>query len=239
MRFYDVESEFYDLFYFNDTRDIPLYRKFLCPKVLDVMTGTGRILYHLKPDYGVGLDIHEKMLAKANENLKGMKVKLVHEDARDFNLDEKFCLIIIGYNSIMMFPKEDREKILISSVRHLSEEGLIIVDTLNPFALVEDIVHYGDTVEKNGIYYSRFFVPRWKGDHWVITYFYDVVKDEIVRRKYASLNLYPVYLGDLQEEMKNASLCIKEIYGDYDFSDFDEEKSDRIIVVAQKCGEKQ
>ena len=238
MKFYDVESEFYDIFYFNDTRDIALYRKFLCPKVLDIMTGTGRILYHLKPQYAVGLDSNEKMLSKAKENLKGANIKLISADARDFDLKEKFCLIIIGYNSIMMFPPEEREKILKSSAKHLTENGVLIVDSLNPFALVEDIVHYGDTVEKDGIYYSRFFVPRWKDDHWVITYFYDVVKDEIVRRKYAHLNLYPVYLNDLQREMKNANLCVKEIYGNYDFSKFDKEKSDRIIAVALLCGEK-
>ena len=238
MKFYDVESEFYDIFYFNDTRDIPLYRKFLCPRVLELMTGTGRILYHLKPRYAVGLDSNEKMLVRARKNLKNINARLIQGDARDFDLKEKFCLIIMGYNSIMMFPKKERIKILSSSAKHLSEGGVLIIDSLNPFALVEDIVHYGDTVEKDGVYYSRFFVPRWKDDHWKITYFYDVVKDEIVRRKYAYLNLYPVYLDDLRDELKNAGLCVKEIYGDYDFSEFDEEKSDRIIVVAGECGEK-
>ncbi len=239
MKFYDVESEFYDIFYFNDTRDIALYRKYLCPRVLELMTGTGRIIYHLKPEYAVGIDSNEKMLARAKNNLKGLNVKIVQEDARNFNLEEKFCLVIIGYNSLMMFPSQDRIKILKSAARHLDENGKVVIDILNPFALVEDIVHYGDTVEKDGFYYTRFFVPRWKNDHWKITYMYDVVKDEIVRRKYAYLDLYPIDADMLKNELRIANLCIVNLYGNYDFSQFDGERSDRIIAVAEKCGERQ
>ncbi len=238
MNFYDVESEFYDIFYFNDTRDIGLYRKYKCPKVLDVMTGTGRIIYHLRPEYAVGIDSNEKMLEKARVNLKGLNVKLVQGDARNFNIGEIFCLVIIGYNSLMMFPSGDRVKILKSAALHLDERGKLIVDILNPFILVEDIVHYGDTVEMDGVYYTRFFIPRWKNDHWKLTYMYDVVKDGVVRRKYAYLDLYPINLDTLQSELKQTNLCITELYGNYDFSPFDDEKSDRIIAVAEKCGKR-
>ncbi len=233
MKFYDVESELYDLFYFSFKDDIEVYKRYMCPRVLELMCGTGRILHYLNPEYGVGLDINEKMLEYAKENLKGKNVKLIKGDALNFDLNENFCLVIIGYNSLLMFSRDDRIKILKNGAKHLSKGGKMVIDILNPFMMVEGIVHHGATVEKDGVYYSRFFVPQWKEDRWEILYFYDIVKDEIVRRKYAKLPLYPLYLNDLKEEAKEAGLVIKEIYGNYDFSNFDEENSDRIIAVME------
>ena len=234
MKFYDVESEFYDLFYFSFDKDIEVYRRYICSNVLDLMCGTGRILHHLNPDYGVGIDINENMLIHARKNLEGRNVKLIRGDVLNFSLDERFCLVIIGFNSLLMFSKDERVKILKNAEKHLSEDGKVIVDILNPFMMVEGIVHHGDTIEKDGIYYSRFFVPRWKGDKWELLYFYDIVENEVVRRKYAKLYLYSVFLEDLREEAEQAGLEIKEIFGDYDFSEFDEEESERIIAVMER-----
>ena len=230
MNFYDVEAEFYDLFYFSFDRDIEVYRRHLCPRVLELFTGTGRILHHLHPEYCVGIDVSEKMLEIAERNLRGINHRLVRGDARNFKIDEKFCLVIIGLNSLMMFPREERIEILKNAARHLDDGGKVIVDILNPYMMVEDIVHHGDTVEKDGVYYSRFFVPRWRGDHWDILYFYDIVEGDAVRRKYANLNLYPVYYDDLLDESRSAGLKIIEVYGDYGMHEFSED-SERIIAV--------
>ncbi len=234
MNLYDIESEYYDLFYFSYKKDINIYREFLCPKVLELFTGTGRILYYLNPEYGVGIDINENMLKRARENINEKGIKFVKADARYFDLKEQFCLIIIGLNSLMMFPREERIKILSSAAKHLTKEGRIVVDLLNPYMMVEGIVHHGDTVEYEGVYYSRFFVPRWKEDHWEILYFYDIVRDEVVRRKHASLDLYPVYVEHLEDEAKTAGLVIERMYGDYDLSEYEDE-SNRIIAIMRRA----
>ncbi len=233
MDFYDVEGEFYDIFYLSFEDDLNLYRKFLCPRVLELFCGTGRLLMKLMPQYGVGVDINEGMLERARENLKGMNVRLVKADARNFHLGEKFCLIIIPINSLLMFPRGERIKILRSAAEHLDEGGRIIVDLLNPYEMVEDIVHHGDTVELNGIIYSRFFVPRWRRDHWEVLYFYDVVESGIVRRKHAKLPIYPVYPEDVEDEAKEAGLKVVAMYGDYEMGKYGE-NSERIIAVMER-----
>jgi len=230
MNIYDVEADIYDLFYFSFDRDIPLYRKFICDRVLELFCGTGRILKKLNPDYGVGIDISEKMLSNARKNLAGMNIRLVQGDARSFHLNEKFCLVIIGLNSLMMFPRDDRIRILTRAREHLSPGGRVIVDIINPYMMVEGIVHHGDTVTRDDVVYSRFFVPRWKEDHWDLLYFYDTVRDGIVHRKYANLNLYPIYPEDLEEEARESGLKILALYGDYDMREY-EENSDKIIAV--------
>ncbi len=232
MNLYDVESEFYDIFYFDYRDDIEFYREFSCSNILDIMCGTGRILYYLNPRRGVGIDINEKMIEKARENLRGRNIQLVIGDARNFNLENEFCLIIIGLNSLMMFPREDRIKILSNAGRHLSHDGFLIVDIMNPIILVENIVYYGDTKEYDGKTYTRFFVPRIEDNHWNILYFYDIVENEKIRRKYAELKLYMIEEEELREEFKLANLKVEKIYGDYDFSEFSEE-SERIIMVGR------
>ena len=233
MYLYDVESEFYDVFYFDYRDDIEFYRKFLCDNVLELMCGTGRILYYLNPNKGVGIDINEKMVHKAMENLKGKNIRILRGDARDFMVGEKFCLVIIGLNSLLMFPREDRIKILSNARKHLSDSGVLIVDVMNPLVLIENMVYHGDTREYNGKIYTRFFVPRIEGDHWNILYFYDIVEGEKIRRKYAQLRLYMPEKEELEDEFREAKLKIEKVYGDYDFSEYSEE-SERIIVVARK-----
>ena len=232
MDLYDVESEFYDIFYFDYRDDIPLYKNFMCDRVLDIMCGTGRILYYLNPERGVGVDSNRKMLEIAKKNLEGKNIRLINEDARDFKLEEKFCLVIIGLNSLMMYPREERIKILKNAGEHVSRGGYLIVDILNPFGLVENMVYHGDTREKDGKIYSRFFVPRVEGDHWSILYFYDIVENEIIRRKYGKLHLYMIYMEELKEEFELANLNVEKVYGNYDLSDFTEE-SERIIMVSR------
>ncbi|NPA74598.1 MAG: class I SAM-dependent methyltransferase [Euryarchaeota archaeon] len=239
MEFYDIEADMYDLFYFDYDADVKIYREYAkdCDAVLELMCGTGRVMYHLRHKNMWGVDINEKMLARARENLKDMNVTLVRGDARDFNLVRRFGLVIIALNSLAMFPKEDRIKILKSAYAHLEQGGRIIVDVFNPYEMVIGIVHHGDTKIKDGVIYSRFFVPLSAGDHWDILYFYDIVRDDVVRRKVARLPLYPVSYEDLGSEFSEAGFSVENVFGSHDMDEFDEENSERIIMVGVKNDE--
>ncbi len=238
MDFYDVESDVYDLFYFDYDSDMRIYREYArgCDSVLELMCGTGRVLHHLNHPDMWGLDINESMLARARENLKGMNAHLIHGDALDFTIDRKFCLVIIALNSLAMFPPDDRKRILANAYRHLKPGGRVIVDVFNPYEMVIGIVHHGDTKIKDDVIYSRFFVPLSAGDHWEILYFYDTVRNGIVERKIAKLPLYPVGYEALVEEMQGVGFSVERVFGSHDMDDFDEESSERIIVVGVRDG---
>jgi len=232
MDFYDVEAELYDLFYFDFKDDIPLYKRYAdeCENVLELFCGTGRILYYLEHPNMYGVDLNEKMLSIARKNLEGKNVKLIKGDARNFKIEEKFCLEIIGINSLIMFPKEDRMRILKNAYHHLREGGRLIVDIINPFEMVEGIVHHGDTKFKNNKIYSRFFVPLRNDEHWKILYFYDIVENENLKRRVAEMTIYPIEKDEILEEMREAGFKIERIFGGYDMSEFSD-YSERIIVV--------
>ncbi len=235
MDFYDIEAELYDLFYFDFKEDVDLYMKYVdnCESVLEFMCGTGRILYYLSHGNMWGVDLNEKMLSQARKNLQGKNVKLLRGDVREVTLDNEFCLIIIGLNSLIMFPQEERIKILKNAYRHAKRGGRIIVDVFNPFEMVEGIVHHGDTIFKGDKIYSRFFVPVRNDEHWKLIYFYDMVEGEILKRKVATMDIYPIEKEELEMEMKEAGFDVETVYGDYELGDFDE-YSERIIIVGVK-----
>ena len=233
MEFYEIESEFYDIFYFDFHDDADFYRRYVddCPEILEFMCGTGRILYYLKHENMWGVDSSAKMLSRARENLKDANVHLILGDVRAVDLNKKFCVVIIGLNSLIMFPMEERVVILKNAVRHLKPNGRVLIDIFNPLEFVENIVHHGDTKIVNDVVYSRFFIPQREGEHWKILYLYDIVRNGNLTRKIAEMHLYPVNLEELKKEMQEAGLTILEVYGDYDFSPYDENKSERILVV--------
>jgi len=237
MGFYDVEADLYDLFYFDFDDDIKVYRRYSekCDSVLEFMCGTGRILHHLAHRNMWGIDSNEKMLERAKENLKNLNTHLVKGDVREINLGREFCLIIIGLNSLTMFPKEERLKILKNAYRHLERNGHVIVDVFNPFEMVEGIMHHGDTIFQDSTVYSRFFVPIRYGDHWKMLYFYDITHKDRMERRVAELHIYEITKEELEREMREAGFEIEAIYGDYDMHDF-EEDSEKIIAVGVKHG---
>ncbi len=237
MGFYDVEADLYDLFYFDFDDDIGIYRKYAerCDNVLEFMCGTGRILYHLNHGEMWGIDANEKMIEKARENLRNLNVHLIKGDVRDIDLQKKFCLIIIGLNSLTMFPRDERLKILKNAYRHLRNGGHVIVDVFNPFEMVEGIVHHGDTIFQGSKVYSRFFVPIRYEDHWKMLYFYDIVDGHNLERRVAKLHIYEISKEELVKELKEVGFKIEAIYGDYEMNEF-EGDSEKIIVVGVKNG---
>jgi len=238
---YDLEYEFYDEFYSDYTEDIEMFRRILekyCEKggrILDLMCGTGRIMSHFLDYYEVwGVDINEKMLDialrkfESNEN-----VKIVKMDALKLHLDVKFNAVIIGLNSLMLFPREDRKVLFQKIGEHLEKGGVFIADFWNYIDLEENVVYHGDTKEIGGRIVSRFFTISREGERIKTLYFYDIVSDESVRRKCAEIILYTIPLNTLREDLKYGGMEIVEIYGDYDFSEYNE-SSPRVIFVAVK-----
>ena len=115
----------------------------------------------------------------------------------------------------------------------MKDGGILIADFWNYIELEEGVVYHGDTKEIGGKIVSRFFTLRKMGDRIETLYFYDIVSDENVKRKYARIFLYTIPLDTLQEDLKDVGMGISDIYGDYDFSKY-EESSPKIIFVARK-----
>src|SRR3989344_3044873 len=73
--------------------------KSIIPKgstVLEVGCGTGDILEHLEPSYGVGIDVSDKMIEIArNKHSSRKELKFFSSDIIDFGSDTKFDFVIM------------------------------------------------------------------------------------------------------------------------------------------------
>jgi SAM-dependent methyltransferase len=136
---YDVEAEFYDAVFSDIVGDVDLIRalaKDTGGPILDLMSGTGRVLLPLARDgHEVwGLDSSEAMMLRARAKLADerdevkARVHLVTGDARSFTLGLKFPLILIPFGSILHFKEvRDREACLRTVAEHLESDGQFFV----------------------------------------------------------------------------------------------------------------
>ena len=109
---YDLTIQFnYDLDFYLDLANGKRH-------ILDIGCGTGRILLPLLKNglNVVGMDNSKDMLQICRDKCLayGFKPQLFQEDMRDFDLQDKFDLIMIPYHSLMyMLTDEDRLKVFV------------------------------------------------------------------------------------------------------------------------------
>lgn len=121
--------------------DLQFYKKWMPKdkgaKILELCCGTGRLTIPIAKDghHICGVDYTSSMLeqAKLKASEAGLNIPFIHADMRTFNLQEKFNLIFIPFNSIHhLYKNEDLFKTLERVKSHLKEGGLFLLDCFNP-----------------------------------------------------------------------------------------------------------
>lgn len=178
----------------------------------------------------IWLDISEKMLKKAKENIP--EDKLILWDMTNFDLDKKFDVILCNYNSIChLLTWQEWQKFFCMSFDHLNENWLLIFDinTLFEFENItsefaqfynfsEDIVCL-EMFKKNSVY------------EWLIKIFkkapdgrYDLIVENVKE------NSFPI--DKIKKELKNKGFKILELL-DFHYWIVNNE-SERVYFVCQK-----
>ena len=121
--------------------DLQFYKRWL-PKnknarILELCCGTGRLTIPIaKEGYNIcGVDFTASMLeqAKVKASQAKLNVEFIEADIRTLNLQEKFDLIFIPFNSIHhLYENEDLFKAFNEVKNHLKAEGLFLIDCFNP-----------------------------------------------------------------------------------------------------------
>ena len=121
--------------------DLQFYKKWLPQnknaKILELCCGTGRLTIPIAKDgYHIsGVDYTPSMLkqAKIKAFEAGLEINFIEADIRTLNLQEKFDLIFIPFNSIHhLYKNEDLFKALNRVKNHLKDGGLFLLDCFNP-----------------------------------------------------------------------------------------------------------
>lgn len=148
--------------------------------VLEIACGTGIVGLAIAARglAFTGLDLARPMLEHAAEKAarRGLEVRLVEADARDFDLGQTFQLIFITGNAFQAFLRRpDQERLLAAVRRHLAPGGIFAFDTRNPtghnLATVDDEEHWHRYTDTQGravtVTGTQRYDPIAQVMHWV------------------------------------------------------------------------
>jgi len=227
IRSYEKFAEVYDLVtpeefyfdYYNFIKKILKSLNFKPQNILDVACGTGRLAkIFLDKDYDVkGLDISESMLEIARK--RGLKV--YQSNMVDFNVGQKYDLIISTYDSLNYVLQESSLKKCFNSIKkHLNQKGIFICDMNSDYkinkVLPEYKVDYYDFSEANAelIWLNSHEPNLWIGELLLFKKVedgkYERFSEKYIERAYE--------LKTIKKLLKEAEFEILETYSDFEFN---------------------
>jgi ubiquinone/menaquinone biosynthesis C-methylase UbiE len=258
---YDRIAHFYDITHANLSIDI----KFVCDlaeksggEMLELGCGSGRLLLPLAQAGHVvtGIDNSKMMLARARERIAAesevvqQRITLIEADMTRFGVENAFTehsrtacfsLIIIPYNTFLHLNDSQATATLKHIRKHLTKDGSLFIDLINPFAIADT----PDTAEFT--FEGQFTDPttgetilQFAANHLDeanqtlhINWAYDVAKSDGTpsQRTIAKSTYHYRFPHQLDLLLQQTGLKLTTIYGDYDRSSFNEE-SERLLLIA-------
>ena len=211
-------------------------------KVLGLCCGTGRLTIPIaKEGYTIsGVDNSSTMLkqAKLKASEENCSISFIEEDIRTLDLQEKFDLVFIPFNSIHhLYKNEDLFKAFNVVKKHLKKGGLFLLDSFNPNIqfIVESekeqktIAEYKTKdgrevlIKQNMKYENKTQINRIK---W--HYFIDGVFDSI-----QNLDMRLYFAQELDTYLKWNGFDIIQKFGNFDESTFQDNSEKQIFVCKE------
>ncbi|MFB6242268.1 MAG: class I SAM-dependent methyltransferase [Candidatus Nanosalina sp.] len=207
-------------------------------KVLEVACGTGRIYLEML-EQGVdayGIDLSEEMLEKLEEKAekRNLEPKVFEADMRDFDLDEKFSLVIIPYRSFLHnLTIEDQLSTLENIYRHLEDGGKLILNFYCP-----DLEFISENYEKELrrdieghegmelVEYNELVDPV----DWIIEFEKKIVEDGEEKWS-ATGKTKMVTRPEFELLLRNSSFSEWTVYGSFDLEELENSQQEMVWFV--------
>lgn len=247
-RFYDKGNEIkkYDI-------DLKFYEKYVNKhtRVLEIGCGTGRVTIPLasKCESIVGLDLSESMLDILQEKLKNTdlnyknNIQLIKGDMTDFNLNQKFDLIIFpGLAILSLISEEQRIACLECVKKHMSDDCIVVIDQFNPnpdkLNVSSERLDFEYFDEELGYTIKKYSIQK---DHdsneqaISMKYIYKIFHNEdLIGKIEDDFKLGYLFNDQARKLFTSVGLAIKNVYGAYDFSVIADENSKMLIYELKK-----
>ena len=198
-------------------------------KILDLACGKGRHALHFakKGYHTTGVDLAQESINIAKKQVhKNMQFE-VH-DMREPFIIGGYDYVFNLFTSFGYFEDEaENLKVLRAAADNLKSNGTLILDYLNVTKIIANLI----ASEKKLIDGIKFKINRiFNGKHIIKDIrIQDGLKQQHYRESIAALDLRA-----FKKMAQKAKLNITKIYGDYDLNDFDEQHSNRLILVMKK-----
>lgn len=249
---YDDWADIYDEVYAEITHDIPLYvnhAKSAGGPVLELGSGTGRISIPIASEGidVVGIDVSPKMIELAQNKAAnlGLSNKCIFQsgDILDLELAERFSLIILPYRSFQsVLNPYDQKKALNNIRKHLTADGLLVMDTFNPDIeqladkhSVDTPIHLMDVGRKEGGTIVVWGMNEWDqltqvNDIRLIIEYLD--EEGTVNKKiYRDYPQRYSFQYEMEHLLELSGMSILEIYGDFELGPVTHDSDDLIWVA--------
>ena len=204
--------------------------------ILDLGCGTGTLTcaFSTKGHCVTGVDPSEQMLKQAKRKQGADKVKWVCSRAEDFRSNQKFDLITMTGHVFQIFiTDEEIQNILKTMKLHLSEEGIISFESLNPrVKLLENWT--SDTFQT--LIKDKETVKCWKeiiSIEGTKVSFYNVYQFPDTALKSQSTFGFRSY-KDLKIKIEQEGFNISQVYGDWSRTPFTDNSKEIIFVLESK-----
>jgi len=198
-------------------------------KIWDLACGKGRhsIALNAMGFKVMGTDLSENSIAEASKYANNDLDFFVH-DMRTPNRINYFDTVFNLFTSIGYFENEkDNEKVFSSVYNALKPGGVLVIDFFNAIRVKNCLVEKS-TLEASGVTYH---IEK------------KILKNRIVKRieftdkgheYYFEENVTLLGLKDFTNFAEQAGFKLKQVFGDYNLSAFDEQTSDRLILIFNK-----
>lgn len=235
-----VNTDFDVKFFMNETKDVK-------GEILKLMCGTGRVSIPLLKagrkmvcvDYSAEmLDVFRKKIAGMNYN-----VELINMDVTELNLNRKFNFIFLPFHSLSeIISKELQIKALVKISEHLNKDGVFICTLQNPVIRLKfadgtlRVLGKFDITDNRNMIIS--YMNRYDENTKLVSgfQFYEIfdANNKLIEKRFLEINFKPIFYEEFLEMTNDTDIEIINIYGDYEYSDFDENKSGFMIFKLGK-----
>ncbi|MCR5062617.1 MAG: class I SAM-dependent methyltransferase [Treponema sp.] len=204
--------------------------------VLDAGCGLGRISVEMAA-LGLdvtGVDIIEAELQAAEEsaNAEGVKLNLVKADLRTFSAPKKYDCVVNLYTSFGYCDSiEEDMKILKNLCDSLKDNGTFIIECVSRETAILYFTE-GEVFERAGFTVKTHFevVGAWEGlrSQWSLYKTDEKGNEQLVNNHVFVQRLYPAKF--LAQKLVEFGCKTAEVYGDFDFSPYDQHARTMVIV---------
>ena len=199
--------------------------------LLDVACGKGRhsILLAEKGFDVTGIDLSEDSIGEALKFESGHLHFFRHDMRLPFWINYFDCAFNFFTSFGYFKTAREHDNAVRTIAQSLKDHGRFVLDYLNVHYAEDHLVHHSDK-EIDGVNY---FITKWFDE----THFYKkiVVEDDALEEPLTYTEKVAKFsLGDFTEMFAYQGLQIQEVFGDYNFANYDIKKSPRLIVIAEK-----
>ncbi len=198
---------------------------------LDMACGKGRHSVYLnkKGFPAIGIDLSQESIAYALQFENDTLHFYVQDMRKPFRINY-FNYVLNLFTSFGYFEKEkDDLAVMQSAYKALKPDGVFVIDFMNVRKVINNLIQK-EVKHVDGI---SFLIEKKVENHFIVKRirFSDQGKNHDYYEKVKILTL-----NDFEKYLLAARLKIVNLFGDYNLSPFNEETSERLIIIAKKEG---